>query len=74
MISIVAMLETGTAYTTLPRLAFQDSVSTLRFIPLKNPAVKREIGIITRRGVTASPAAQIVIKALRRAIVAASGS
>ncbi|MCH1491304.1 MAG: LysR family transcriptional regulator [Luminiphilus sp.] len=74
MISIVAMLETGTAYTTLPRLAFQDSVSTLRFIPLKNPTVKREIGIITRRGVTASPAAQIVIEALREAIAAASGS
>jgi DNA-binding transcriptional LysR family regulator len=68
MISIVAMLETGTAYTTLPRLAFQDSASTLRFIPIKNPTVIRVIGIITRRGVTLSPAAQTVIAALRETI------
>ena len=68
MISIVAMLETGTAYTTLPRLAFQDSASTLRFIPIKNPTVTRVIGIITRRGVTLSPAAQTVISALRETI------
>jgi DNA-binding transcriptional LysR family regulator len=68
MISIVAMLETGTAYTTLPRLAFQDSASTLRFIPIKNPTVIRVIGIITRRGVTLSPAAKTVISALRETI------
>lgn len=74
MISIVAMLETGTAYTTLPRLAFQDSVSTLRFIPLKNPTVKREIGIITRQGVTASPAAQVVVEVLTSAIAVSPGA
>ena len=69
MISLVAMLETGTACTTLPRLAFQESYSRLRFIPLVHPSVTRAIGIITRKDVSPSPAAESVKAALRERVV-----
>ena len=49
---------------------FRTACLTLRFIPIKNPTVTRVIGIITRRGVTVSPAAQTVIGALRQTITA----
>jgi len=68
MISIVAMLETGTAYTTLPRLAFEEGYSSLRFIPLLQPAISRSLGIITQRGVSLTPAAEEVIALLRGVI------
>jgi len=68
MISIVAMLETGTAYTTLPRLAFEEGYSSLRFIPLLQPAISRSVGIITQRGVSLTPAAEEVIALLQGVI------
>lgn len=68
MISIIAMLETGTAYTTLPRLAFEEGYASLRFIPLLQPAIARSVGIITQRGVSPTPAAREVMSLLRQVI------
>jgi len=65
MISIIAMLETGKAYTTLPRLAFQEEYSSLRFIPLSNPMITRQIGLISRAGASHSSAAETMMAALR---------
>lgn len=65
MISIVAMLETGTAYTTLPKLAFQKGYSPLRFIPLENPSVSRVLGFATRSNTTLSPAARTAMQMIK---------
>lgn len=46
MISLLAMLEAGMGITTLPRFAFPLEHSQLRFIPLKEPLVVRDIGIV----------------------------
>ena len=71
MISIVAMLETGMAYTTLPRMAFDSVHSSLRFIPLQQPQIARKLGIITRKGVSPSPAARSMMEQVRTALCAA---
>lgn len=44
MISLTAMLA-GIGITTLPRLAFQDEHSRLRFISLAEPLLERQIGL-----------------------------
>lgn len=46
MISLLAMLEAGMGITTLPRFAFPLEQGQLRFIPLKEPLVVRDIGIV----------------------------
>ena len=68
MISLVAMLETGTSYTTLPRLAFEEDYSSLSFIPLLEPAVARSVGILRQRAVSATPIAVEVMTLLKNAL------
>lgn len=46
MISLLAMLEAGMGITTLPRFAFPSGHDRLQFIPLSDPAVNRDIGIV----------------------------
>lgn len=46
MISLLAMLEAGMGITTLPRFAFPLEHCQLRFIPLSEPLVVRDIGIV----------------------------
>lgn len=57
MISLTAMLEAGIGITTLPRLAFQDEHARLRFIPLAEPLLERQIGLLCRSRGSLSPAA-----------------
>jgi DNA-binding transcriptional LysR family regulator len=65
MISILAMLQTGTTYTTLPRLAFEEWDTALRFIPLTEPLITRSVGLITRPNVTLSPVAAHALHLVR---------
>ncbi|ARS52506.1 MULTISPECIES: LysR family transcriptional regulator [Kushneria] len=58
MISLTAMLESGIGITTLPQLAFSESHSALRFIPLHYPVVERVIGLLKPANRTMSPAAE----------------
>nr|WP_299244333.1 LysR family transcriptional regulator [uncultured Halomonas sp.] len=58
MISLTAMLEAGVGITTLPRLAFPEGHTRLRFIPFADPKVEREIGLLKPRKRSLSPAAQ----------------
>lgn len=58
MISLLAMLEADSGITTLPRLAFPMDNRTLRFIPLSEPRLVRQIGIIKPAHRSLSPAAQ----------------
>jgi len=67
MISLTAMLEAGVGITTLPRLAFPQEHQRLRFIPLADPHVERQIGLLRRAGQSLSPAAQAMESFIRRA-------
>ncbi|BBH45872.1 LysR family transcriptional regulator [Pseudomonas sp. KU43P] len=58
MISLIAMLEQGVGISTLPYLAFPLENEKLAFLPLAAPKVERQIGLLTRRGRSLSPAAQ----------------
>lgn len=57
MISLIAMLEAGLGVTTLPWFAFPQNNNNLRFIPLKNPRVIRQTGIVQLKNKSLSPAA-----------------
>ncbi|MCF1495756.1 LysR family transcriptional regulator [Agrobacterium vitis] len=55
----VAMARSATALAVVPRMAFAaGDGSGLRLIPLLNPSVKRQLGIVSRRGVPLSPIAE----------------
>jgi DNA-binding transcriptional LysR family regulator len=58
MISLLAMLEAGSGITTLPRLAFPVDNRKLRFVPLSEPRLVRQIGIIKLANRSLSPSAQ----------------
>lgn len=57
MISLIAMLEEGVGISTLPYLAFPLENEKLAFLPLAAPKVERQIGMLTRKGHSLSPAA-----------------
>lgn len=69
MISLLATLRAGLGVTALPQLALPADDPDLRFIGLENPRIEREIGIITPKRHTLSPAA----KAMRETILAQTG-
>lgn len=57
--TLEGMLKAGLGITALPALAMPaDGASGLVFRPLQRPALRREIGLITRKGRSLSPAAQ----------------
>jgi DNA-binding transcriptional LysR family regulator len=71
MISILAMLQTGTTYTTLPRLAFEERDKSLCFIPLTEPCISRSVGLMTRSNYTLSPIASHALCLVREQLTAA---
>jgi DNA-binding transcriptional LysR family regulator len=55
----VAVARSGVALAVVPRMAFAFGDETgLRLISLNNPSVKRQLGIVSRRGVPLSPLAE----------------
>ncbi len=62
MISLLAMLEAGSGITTLPRLAFPVANDRLCFVPLSEPKLVRQIGIIKQASRSLSPSAQALEK------------
>lgn len=65
MISLIAMLEAGIGITTLPSLAFPLGNDQLVFLPLAEPKVERQIGILCRKNRSLSPAAAELMEFLR---------
>mgnify|MGYP006434579515 CR=1 FL=1 len=57
IISLLATLRAGIGVTALPQLALPDNDPELCFVPLTNPHVEREIGLLTVRRHSLSPAA-----------------
>lgn len=68
MISLTAMLVAGLGVTTLPRLAFPEEYERLRFIPLSEPRVEREIGLLQLAGRSLSPGARAMADFVARAL------
>lgn len=64
MISLLAMLEAGSGITTLPSLAFPEDTQVLRFIPLSEPKLVRQLGIVKRADRSLSPQAQALEHAI----------
>lgn len=62
MISLIAMLEQGLGITTLPWFAFPEGNANLAFIPLQDPYILRQIGIIQLSNKTLTPAANSLIQ------------
>jgi len=58
VISLLAMLRAGIGVTALPRLALDPEDPDLVFVPLGGPHVEREIGILSPKRHTLSPAAR----------------
>jgi DNA-binding transcriptional LysR family regulator len=54
----VALVKAGVALTVIPSRAF-DSVDErgLKLVPLRNPSITRQLGIVSRRGSPLSPLA-----------------
>ena len=65
MISLIAMLEEGVGISTLPYLAFPQENNKLAFLPLTEPKVERQIGMLARKGRSLSPAAGALMKFLK---------
>lgn len=65
MISLIAMLEEGVGISTLPCLAFAPENEKLTFLPLADPKVERQIGMLTRQGRSLSPAADALMTFLK---------
>lgn len=63
IISLWALLRAGIGVTTLPRLAVDDNDPELCFVPLANPHVEREVGLLAPRRYSLSPAAQALYDA-----------
>lgn len=57
IISLLATLRAGIGVTALPQLALADNDPELCFVPLTSPHVEREIGLLTPRRQSLSPAA-----------------
>ncbi|KXS36112.1 MAG: HTH-type transcriptional regulator ybhD [Halomonadaceae bacterium T82-2] len=68
MISLTAMLDAGIGVTTLPRLAFPEEHRHLCFIPLSEPRVEREIGLLQPARRSLSPAAQAMAELIFEAL------
>lgn len=68
MVSLTAMLVAGLGVTTLPRLAFPEEYERLRFVPLSEPRVEREIGLLRLAGRSLSPGARAMADFVIRAL------
>ncbi|MFN2361781.1 MAG: LysR family transcriptional regulator [Marinobacter sp.] len=73
MISLLAMLEAGSGITTLPRLAFPMDNQNLRFVPLSDPRLIRQIGIIKQANRSLSPSAQALEQAILKHLTGVAG-
>ena len=63
----VSMVRAGVGMTVVPRLAV-DVMGTpgISAVPLERPSITRTIGILSRRGVPLSPAAEILAELIRK--------
>lgn len=58
--TVLGLVESGLGVAAVPRLAMPTGGTDLVALPLTEPAVDREVGLITRRGSRLGPAAEIL--------------
>ncbi|NKC29869.1 LysR family transcriptional regulator [Falsiroseomonas selenitidurans] len=63
----ISMVESGLALAVVPRLAVDAAGSPgVVAVPLRDPGVLRRLGVVSRRGVPLTPAAEALLALLRR--------
>jgi DNA-binding transcriptional LysR family regulator len=63
--ALVSLVEAGLGVGVVPKLAMPaEGHATLVTRPLTNPAISRTLGLISRRGRTLSPVAQLLFDLL----------
>lgn len=68
---LAALISEGLGVSIIPALAaYTSSFERLRFIPLEQPLIEREICIVTRRARSLSPAAESLLDAIRHTLAA----
>ena len=68
--TLLGMVEAGLGVAAVPRMAISPRHSSLKGIPLRQPAVSRSLGLITRHGAAMRPAAETFCDYLRAALKA----
>lgn len=66
--SLVAMVEAGVGITLLPRLAVPGRAAGVRFVPLADPTVTREVHLLRRAEAGPTPAGEAFVEILRQVI------
>jgi len=69
VISLLALVRAGVGVTTLPRLALAEGNPELCFVPLGDPCIKREVGLLLPERHALSPAAKAFRQCIREHIV-----
>ena len=68
--TLLGMVEAGLGLAAVPRMALSPQHASLLGVPLRGPALSRNLGLISRRGQTLSAPAQIFHAYLRTALKA----
>jgi DNA-binding transcriptional LysR family regulator len=68
--SILAVVAAGVGGTVLPRLAVPVDTAKARFLPLRYPALRRPLHVVTRSSSALTPAAEAFIDTLRESVPA----
>lgn len=64
--TLLGLVEAGLGVAAVPQLAMPHNNALLRSVPLTAPVIQRELGLITQRGRTLSPAAQELYQVIAR--------
>lgn len=73
VVSAVGLVRAGLGLAIVPRLAVNpEDASGIAILPLRNPNISRTLGVVARRGVPLSPAADTLLGLLRKHVRSAS--
>ena len=70
VLSLLALVRAKVGVTLLPRLSLADLAPDLAFLPIEMPDANRTVGLLRRRGETATPAVEQFVELLRQHIAA----
>jgi len=68
VLSLLALVRAGVGITLLPRLSLTGLAPDLAFVPVDMPNINRTVGLLRRRGETATPAVEQFVDLLKRHI------
>lgn len=68
VLSLLALVRAKVGITLLPRLSLADLAPDLAFLPIEMPDANRTVGLLRRRGETATPAVEQFVELLKEQI------